>query len=44
MCDALGIAPRGEHRISASTRLVLEGDLGLPAAQVNALAAAGVVR
>ena len=45
MSEALGIAPRaraphlGEH-----TRLVLEGDLGLPAPQVDALAAAGVIR
>src|SRR5258705_476352 len=45
MCDALGIAPRGRApHLGEHTRLVLEGDLGLPAAQVDALAAAGVVR
>jgi crotonobetainyl-CoA:carnitine CoA-transferase CaiB-like acyl-CoA transferase len=45
MCDALGIAPRGRApHLGEHTRLVLEGDLGLPAEQVDALAAAGVVR
>jgi crotonobetainyl-CoA:carnitine CoA-transferase CaiB-like acyl-CoA transferase len=45
MCDALGIAPRGRApHLGEHTRLVLEGDLGLAAAQVDALAAAGVVR
>ena len=45
MCDALGIAPRGRApHLGEHTRLVLEGDLGLPAVQVDALAAAGVVR
>jgi crotonobetainyl-CoA:carnitine CoA-transferase CaiB-like acyl-CoA transferase len=45
MAEALGIAPRaraphlGEH-----TRQVLMSDLGLPAAQIDALAAAGVIR
>ena len=45
MCDALGIAPRGRApHLGEHTRLVLEGDRGLPAVQVDALAAAGVAR
>jgi hypothetical protein len=45
MCDALGVAPRGRApHLGEHTRLVLEGDLGLTAAQVDALAAVGVVR
>src|SRR6266850_2539579 len=45
MCDALGIAPRGRApHLGEHTRQVLEADLGLPAAQVDALAAAGVIR
>jgi hypothetical protein len=45
MSEALGIAPRGRApHLGEHTRLVLEGDLGLPAAQVDALAAAGVIR
>ena len=45
MCDALGIAPRGRApHLGEHTRQVLEGALGLPAAQVDALAAAGVIR
>ena len=45
MSDALAIAPRGRApHLGEHTRQVLEGDLGLPAAQVDALAAAGVIR
>ena len=45
MSDQLGIAPRGRApHLGEHTRHVLEGDLGLPAAQIAALAAAGVIR
>src|SRR2546427_1951867 len=45
MSDALAIAPRGRApHLGEHTRQVLEGDLGLPAAQVDALAAAGAIR
>jgi crotonobetainyl-CoA:carnitine CoA-transferase CaiB-like acyl-CoA transferase len=45
MSEPLGIAPRGRApHLGEHTRLVLEGDLGLPAAQVDALVAAGVIR
>jgi crotonobetainyl-CoA:carnitine CoA-transferase CaiB-like acyl-CoA transferase len=45
MADALGIAPRGRApHLGEHTRQVLEGDLGLAAAQVDALAAARVIR
>ena len=45
MSDPLGIAPRGRApHLGEHTRQVLEGDLGLPAAHVDALAAAGVIR
>lgn len=45
MAEALGIEPRGRApHLGEHTRLVLTADLGLSAAQVDALAAAGVIR
>jgi crotonobetainyl-CoA:carnitine CoA-transferase CaiB-like acyl-CoA transferase len=45
MAEALGIAPRGRApHLGEHTRYVLATDLGLPAARIDALAAAGVIR
>ena len=45
MAEGLDIAPRGRApHLGEHTRLVLTSDLGLPAAQIDALAAAGVIR
>jgi crotonobetainyl-CoA:carnitine CoA-transferase CaiB-like acyl-CoA transferase len=45
MCDALGIEPRGRApHLGEHTNEVFERDLGLLAAQIAALAAAGVIR
>jgi crotonobetainyl-CoA:carnitine CoA-transferase CaiB-like acyl-CoA transferase len=45
MAEELGIAPGGRApHLGEHTRLVLTSDLGLSAAQIDALAAAGVIR
>jgi crotonobetainyl-CoA:carnitine CoA-transferase CaiB-like acyl-CoA transferase len=45
MSEPLGIAPRGRApHLGEHTRQVLQADLGVPAAQIDALVAAGVIR
>jgi crotonobetainyl-CoA:carnitine CoA-transferase CaiB-like acyl-CoA transferase len=45
MSESLGIAPRGRApHLGEHTRHVLQEDLGLPVEQIDALAAAGVIR